>query len=152
MKNKIIAELRKLGIEVKSGKIKKSDIKTALANFDIHANPENEFFTENVTIDTYDKLIDGFVSLETPKVSLSWSIDMDVRSWGVKGIGIIIPTQSFELEIEVEDGTTKIIEIKVEEWEANVEGINLSDDLRPRSIELKKLGNKFVGEVDFSQP
>lgn len=57
------------------------------------------------------------------KAILSWSTEIEARSWGIKGITIVIPDQEIEVDasIEDEDGNEEIQTLKMNIKDVNVE-------------------------------
>jgi hypothetical protein len=143
-KNQIIAELSKLGIPVKDGKVKRGDISSALS---VAASANDMHFMTEVSISSLDyEIVDK-------KVKVEWTLDFDVRQSGVKSFLVGCETNFFDVTVEEEingEMVEKNIRLDVSDWEINLGSIDLSVGLRPTSVTLQKEGDKITGELDFS--
>jgi len=95
-----------------------------------------------------DISLEGFANhdVETKKVEISWDLDIDMRSWGLKDIGLSVPDQKITVLLmiwgEDTDSETEItLDVK------DVEVVRNSTEfysLAPQSLEFYKGKWKLV--------
>lgn len=83
-------------------------------------------FTSPVEIDSmYDhpSIPAGYSVMYGQKVSLNWSLGMEAKTWGIKGLTLFVPNQSVSIELESEESMenmtieVELKDLKVEEPE-----------------------------------
>lgn len=56
-----------------------------------------EFTSEDVDVDVYDDTVLGYKHVHVQPITLKWSVEFEMRSWGVKGIYLHVPDQKVTL-------------------------------------------------------
>ena len=105
MKKQIAAEIAKMGIPIKNGKMKLSDIRAAVKKCSGSIGGDEDFTTEvDVEVLNMPKGIPDTAELVTKIMDLNWRLYIDTREWGVKSLSVFVPDQEIELDfIDVED-------------------------------------------------
>lgn len=106
----------------------------------------NTTFKTEVDISVYEQHAERY--LETKKVQVEWSIDLEMRGWGIKGFGVSVPEQKITVlfteynEQLDEDVETEVV-LGVKDVEVEFEGGN-RDILAPLALEFFKGKWKLV--------
>lgn len=62
-----------------------------------------------------------FIEVPEQKIMISWSIDMEMREYGIKSISMLIPDQEVWILIEDENGNQKEIKVLIVNCSANIQ-------------------------------
>lgn len=102
---------------------------------------EHEFITEDVDVSYHgdDAAGIGRMSMIEP-VALKWSVDFEMRNWGIKGVYVSIPDQDIELHHSADnaegDPEDKVTVVHVTNAQADISGADWGQQLSPQSMDF----------------
>jgi hypothetical protein len=99
-----------------------------------------EFTTPNIELDLIDRLpeMSESSSCYRQKVTLKWSVEFEMREWGIKSCIITVPEQEITFEIELDerdDFETKTVTVLLKEIHTDVSD-QICLNLVPRKLEF----------------
>jgi hypothetical protein len=99
-----------------------------------------EFETESVDVEVYDDKILGEYGRVQP-IRLKWSLDFELRSWGVKSVYVTVPDQKVLLVFDRYDEATDTDvdeerEVLLQNVQVDLDATNWDSGLSPHSLEF----------------
>lgn len=111
----------------------------------------------NVEIDYNSVKPQGFdYESRYTKVKIKYNIDIEYRSWGIKGISILAPDQKIHIELELlpedqEDSQSYTFEVDLSDIKVEADRqFHLYDDIYPQDIQIKIIEIKAKDKHSFT--
>lgn len=93
-----------------------------------------EFTSEQVDVNVYDDSVLGLKHVSVQPITLKWSIDFEMRSWGVKSIYLTVPDQKVVLQYSHYD-------------EATGEDLEESKEVLLQNVQVEEPSNENFGMI-----